>query len=111
MQKTFVIYKPDAMEKRIVETLGPRGTLVMTNVPGPRQPVYLAGTQLAGLMFWVPQAGRVGLGVSIFSYAGQVTVGVSVDAGLVPDPHRLVHAFRDELNTLAAVAAGSEEGG
>jgi diacylglycerol O-acyltransferase len=96
---------PAAVEQRIVEMLGPRGTLVMTNVPGPRHAVYLAGTRLAGLMFWVPQAGKVGLGVSIFSYAGQVTVGVSVDAGLVPDPHRLVSAFRDELSTLAAVAA------
>jgi WS/DGAT/MGAT family acyltransferase len=99
---------PMAVEKRLVELLGPRGTLVMTNVPGPRQPVYLAGTQLAGLMFWVPQAGKVGLGVSIFSYAGQVTVGVSVDAGLVPDPHRLVRAFHDELSMLATVSAGSE---
>jgi hypothetical protein len=59
-------------------------------------------------MFWVPQAGKVGLGVSIFSYAGQVTVGVSVDAGLVPDPHRLVRAFHDELSTLSAVSAASE---
>ncbi len=96
---------PTAVEKRLVETLGPRGTLVMTNVPGPRQPVYLAGTRLAGLMFWVPQAGKVGLGVSIFSYAGQVTVGVSVDAGIVPDPHWLVSAFRAELDTLAASAS------
>ncbi len=102
---------PDAhggVEQRIVDVLGPRGTLVMTNVPGPRHPVYLAGTRLAGLMFWVPQAAKVGLGVSIFSYAGQVTVGVSVDAGLVPDPHRVVHAFQDELRTLAAGAAASE---
>jgi WS/DGAT/MGAT family acyltransferase len=98
---------PTPVEQRVVELLGPRGTLVMTNVPGPRYAVYLAGTKLAGLMFWVPQAGKVGLGVSIFSYAGQVTVGVSVDAGLVPDPHRLVSAFREELRTLAAVAAAS----
>jgi WS/DGAT/MGAT family acyltransferase len=98
---------PTAVEQRIIEVLGPRGTLVMTNVPGPRHAVYLAGTRLAGLMFWVPQAAKVALGVSIFSYAGQVTVGVSVDAGLVPDPHRLVSAFQDELRALAA--AGSEE--
>jgi hypothetical protein len=53
----------------------------------------------------VPQSGKVGLGVSIFSYAGQVTVGVSVDAGLVPDPHRLVSGFRDELRALASEAS------
>ncbi|WP_225413302.1 WS/DGAT/MGAT family O-acyltransferase [Stigmatella hybrida] len=92
---------PSAVERRAMDVVTRRATLVMTNVPGPRHPVFLAGTQLAGLMFWVPQAGQLGLGVSIFSYAGQVTVGVSVDAALVPDPHRMVEAFHDELRALA----------
>ena len=96
---------PVAVERAAVDVLAAKGSLIMTNVPGPRHPVYLAGTKLAGLMFWVPQSGKVGLGVSIFSYAGQVTVGVSVDAGLVPDPHRLVSGFRDELRALASEAS------
>jgi diacylglycerol O-acyltransferase len=95
---------PAAVERAAVEILASKGTLIMTNVPGPRHPVFLAGTKLAGLMFWVPQSGKVGLGVSIFSYSGQVTVGVSVDAGLVPDPHRLVSGFKEELRALAAAA-------
>ncbi len=92
---------PAALEKLVAESLATRGTLIVTNVPGPRRPVFLAGTRLSGLMFWVPQAAKVGLGVSIFSYAGQVTVGVSADAGLVSDPHRLVSAFEAELSVLA----------
>lgn len=96
---------PAALEKAVVDVVVAKGSLIMTNVPGPRHPVFLAGTQLAGLMFWVPQSGKVSLGVSIFSYAGQVTVGVSVDAGRVPDPHRLVVAFQDELAALAAEAS------
>ncbi|MBN1208404.1 MAG: wax ester/triacylglycerol synthase family O-acyltransferase [Myxococcaceae bacterium] len=96
---------PAAVERKAVEVLAAKGSLIMTNVPGPRHAVYLAGTKVAGLMFWVPQSGKVALGVSIFSYAGQVTVGVSVDAGLVPDPHRLVSTFQDELKALSAEAA------
>jgi WS/DGAT/MGAT family acyltransferase len=106
---TFVILRlmglaPAAVQRAVVDALARKGTLVVTNLPGPRHPVYLAGTKLAGLMFWVPQTARVGLGVSIFSYAGEVTVGVSVDAALVPDPHRLLIAFQDELEALAAAA-------
>ena len=41
-------------------------------------------------MFWVPQSGRLGLGISILSYNGEVMVGVASDAGLVPDPERIV---------------------
>lgn len=99
---------PAAVERAAVDVVAAKGSLIMTNVPGPRHPVYLAGTKLAGLMFWVPQSGKVGLGVSIFSYAGQVTVGVSVDEGLVPDPHRLVSGFRDELRALASVASSGD---
>jgi diacylglycerol O-acyltransferase len=107
---TFVMLRlmglaPLAVQRVMVDVLAARGTLVVTNVAGPRHPVYLAGTKLAGLMFWVPQTGKLGLGVSIFSYAGQVTVGFSVDAGLVPDPRRLLLGFRTELEALAAAAA------
>jgi WS/DGAT C-terminal domain len=38
--------------------------------------------------------------VSIFSYAGEVTVGFMTDIGLVPDPAPLVRAFDRELRTL-----------
>ena len=44
----------------------------------------------------------LGLGVSLFSYAGQVTVGVASDAERVPDPGAIVAAFQDELDALAS---------
>ncbi|MBZ4415155.1 wax ester/triacylglycerol synthase family O-acyltransferase [Myxococcus sp. RHSTA-1-4] len=98
-------YTPAAMKRAAVDIFGSKATLVATNVPGPREAVSLAGTTLGGLTFWVPQAGHLGLGVSLFSYAGQVTVGVAADAGRVPDPHELIRAFHDEVEALAGAAA------
>ncbi|RYZ38761.1 MAG: wax ester/triacylglycerol synthase family O-acyltransferase [Myxococcaceae bacterium] len=95
---------PAALERVVVDVMGTKASLVATNVPGPRQPVSLAGARLDGLTFWVPQAGHVGLGVSLFSYAGQVTLGVASDASRVPEPGALVAAFLDELEALATVA-------
>lgn len=91
---------PAWLEAIIVRILGAKTTAVMTNVPGPRAPRYLAGHRIRTVMFWVPQSGRVGLGVSIFSYAGEVRLGVSADAGLVPDPEAILEAFEDELMAL-----------
>jgi diacylglycerol O-acyltransferase / wax synthase len=91
---------PTRIEKVIVDVFGSKGSLVLTNVPGPTAPVYLAGTRLAGIMGWVPAGGGIGLGVSIFSYVGQVTVGVSADARLIPDPEVLVTAFNEEVAEL-----------
>jgi diacylglycerol O-acyltransferase len=83
-----------------VEFFGGKASAVLTNVPGPREPLYLAGKRIANCMFWVPQSGRMGLGVSILSYTGGVMVGVAADAGLVPDPERLVANFERELKGL-----------
>jgi hypothetical protein len=74
----------------------------MTNVPGPRVPVYFAGSRVAGVLGWVPAGGEIGMGLSIFSYDGQVTVGLQVDAGLVPDPETILDAIGDELTALAS---------
>jgi hypothetical protein len=72
----------------------------MTNVPGPQQPLYLAGAPLASLMFWVPQSGNIGMGVSIISYNGAVQFGVITDAGLCPDPDRIASRFASEFEKL-----------
>jgi diacylglycerol O-acyltransferase len=85
------------LQKTLVELVGAKTTAVITNVPGPRQRVQLAGAAVRGMMFWVPMSGRVGLGVSLLSYAGGVRLGIATDGGLVPDPERLVAGFQHEL--------------
>ena len=91
---------PNQIENIIVTIFGMKGTAVMTNVPGPRQPLYLAGSQIDNIIFWVPTPANLGLGVSILSYAGDVILGVSTDEGLVPDPERLLENFHQELEQM-----------
>jgi len=95
---------PTEIENIVVNIFGTKATLVMTNVPGPRKPLYFAGGLITGLMFWVPQSGRLGLGVSIFSYNNQVWLGVGTDAELAPDPDAILEGFRQELDALLALA-------
>jgi WS/DGAT/MGAT family acyltransferase len=91
---------PTQIENIIITIFGMKGTAVMTNVPGPRQPLYMAGGKIDGLMFWVPTPGNLGLGVSIVSYAGEVILGVTTDEGLIPDPEVILESFYDELDYL-----------
>ena len=83
---------------------GSKATAVLTNVPGPREPLYLAGRRIDKVMFWVPQSGHLGLGISILSFAGGVMLGIATDAGLVPDPERIVESFEVEFEALRAAA-------
>ncbi|MFN8569003.1 MAG: WS/DGAT domain-containing protein, partial [Kouleothrix sp.] len=91
---------PAQLQDLGVSIFGSKATAVMTNVPGPRQPIYMAGVPIKEIMFWVPQSGRLGLGVSILSYAGSVTLGIATDVGLAPDPDQIIAAFHDEFETL-----------
>jgi diacylglycerol O-acyltransferase / wax synthase len=52
----------------------------------------------------VPQAGRLGVGISILSYANRLYIGVATDAGLVPEPVGILDGFHIELEQLKNVA-------
>ncbi len=78
---------------------------LVTNVPGPRNPVTFAGATVDGIIGWVPRGGDMTFGVAIFSYNGAVTVGFSTDAAVIPDPETLVTAFEDEVATMSAATS------
>lgn len=102
---------PRKIEDLAVAFFGTKTSLVLTNVPGPRAPLSLAGVPVTGLMFWVPQSARMGLGISIMSYAGKVTMGILADASLVPDPEALVDDLHAEQAALFAGAAAESRAG
>jgi hypothetical protein len=52
---------------------------VTTNVPGPQQPLYLAGHRMLEAFPFVPLGGSVRIGVAIFSYDGSISFGVTGD--------------------------------
>ncbi|MFN2136627.1 MAG: wax ester/triacylglycerol synthase family O-acyltransferase [Candidatus Promineifilaceae bacterium] len=91
---------PAEIQSLILSVFASKATAVLTNVPGPPMPLYLAGSEIDDIMFWVPQSGRLGIGISILSYAGKVYLGVMTDAGLVPDPDSIIDNFYDEFDLL-----------
>ncbi|HEV6968276.1 wax ester/triacylglycerol synthase family O-acyltransferase [Roseateles sp.] len=77
-----------------------KATAVMTNVPGPAEPLKFCGSTVEKVMFWVPQSGDIGMGVSILTYAGRVQFGLITDRGLCPDPEAIVANFAPEFEKL-----------
>jgi len=75
-------------------------TAVMTNVPGPPQPLRIGGAAVRQSIFWVPSSGDVGMGVSIISYAGGVQFGLITDKKLCPRPECIIERFGDEFDKL-----------
>ena len=91
---------PKLLQDQLVTVLARNATAVMTNVPGPQQPLYMAGARIERFMFWVPQSGDIGMGVSILSYDGEVQFGLITDRRLCPDPEHVISRFLPEFEKL-----------
>jgi diacylglycerol O-acyltransferase / wax synthase len=101
---------PNWIEEIAVDFFDTKGTTIMTNVPGPRGQLYMGGAPIDTLMAWVPQSGRISLGISIISYNGRVWLGIATDQGLISDPETIISMFYLEYQELTnrAVAAGNK---
>ncbi|QIL20677.1 wax ester/triacylglycerol synthase family O-acyltransferase [Thermomonas sp. HDW16] len=95
---------PPPVQELALEMFSRKASAVATNVPGPQQPLYMAGCTLRDMMFWVPQTGSIGLGLSILSYRGQVHFGIISDARLIPDPEGVIRRFGAEFDKLLYLA-------
>ena len=98
---------PNAIQKLVVKIFGTKGTAVLTNVPGPERTLYFTGEPLKSFVIWVPQSARLGMGIAIVSYAGQVRVGIATDQGLVADPESIVAGFHEEFSAMLDLAERS----
>ena len=93
-------YLPTALQHFALNLFTSRGSVVLTNIEGPGGRRYLAGSRMTDLICWVPQAGKLGVGLAFISYAGQIQLALFVDKDQVPNPDRLMaltYAAFDEL--------------
>lgn len=96
-----LLIKP--MQDALLNLFAKKATAVMTNVPGPGTPLKICGATLEQVMFWVPQSGEIGVGVSILSYGGGVQFGLITDAQLCPEPQKIIERFAPEFQKLLLV--------
>jgi hypothetical protein len=95
---------PKFMQDQLLDVLANKASAVMTNVPGPQQPLYLAGQRIDQIMFWVPQSGDIGIGVSILSYNQTVQFGLIADRRFIPDPENVTPLFQAEFEKIVTGA-------
>lgn len=94
-------------EQRFVST-------VVTNIPGPREPLSIMGAQVHAMAPVVPLAARVTIGVAVLSYLDDLTIAVHADADAHPDIDVMVDGMRsafDELTGLSRRRVGRSRRG
>lgn len=90
------------IESIVVDLFSRKGSVMVTNIPGPPVPLAMAGLALEKIVVWAPTSGHVAVGVTLLSYAGSVRMSIATDVALVPDPERVVAGFEADLDALTA---------
>lgn len=83
-------------------------TTVITNVPGPREPVYLLGHRMIAIYPYVPIADILRIGIALTSYDGQLIFGITCDRDSVPDIDVLTASMAAALAELVKAATAQE---
>jgi diacylglycerol O-acyltransferase len=86
--------------------------LVVTNIPGPKDPIYLLGREMLEWYPLVPLAQGQTLGIAIQSYHGRIGIGLLGDGEALRDLPVLAHAIPAALAELTGLAqrAGAAKG-
>jgi WS/DGAT/MGAT family acyltransferase len=92
---------PKAVEDIASNLFASKSTMVLTNVIGPKQPLYVAGSRIAHMLFFVPHPVSLGLGISLLSYDNAVLLGVISDSAVIADPGRISERFAAEVDMLS----------
>ena len=93
-----------ASEGRLFDRLPPIFNVVVSNVPGPDIPLFLAGTRLRTMYPMGPVIEGAGVNITVISYLDRIHVGVQACWDLVPDVEVIARGMEDSLTELVRAA-------
>ena len=92
----------------LAERVRPPINVVVSNVPGPREPLYVAGARMEGIYSVGPILEGIGLNVTVWSYCDQLNVGVIACREHIADPHEITDGMASALDELLAIGLDAD---
>ncbi|XP_068618726.1 uncharacterized protein [Battus philenor] len=80
-----------------------QATLTFSNMPGPESLSICGGNLIKSLVFFIPNKGSTGLGISALYYGGVLRFAAMADANIVPSTEHLsiiLNAMEDEIRQM-----------
>ena len=85
--------------------------VVVTNVPGPRMPLYFLGSQMQAIYPMMPLFPNQALALAVLSYNGKVYWGFNSDWDALPDVHNVVEGIGEQFDELHSAARANASRG
>jgi WS/DGAT/MGAT family acyltransferase len=89
---------------RLFDHLAPVFNLIVSNVPGPDFPLYLAGARMVAMYPLGPIVEGVGVNITVFSYLDTMCAGVQACWDLAPDIDTIARGLEHSLDELVQEA-------
>jgi WS/DGAT/MGAT family acyltransferase len=83
----------------------PAFNCVVTNIPGPRVPLYFCGAKMLAMYGTAPVFDSMGLINPVYSYGDTIAISFTADRDMLPDPDNYAQALRDSFEDLKKAAA------
>ena len=99
-------YAPRTIQKTLAHLVAaPRSfNLVVSNIPGPREPLYLLGCELQEAYPVVPIADRHALSIGMTTIQDEACFGIYADCDALPDADLLADCIDASVQELLAIA-------
>jgi hypothetical protein len=78
----------------------------VSNMPGPRHPLYMAGAKLVAMYGAGMITDGMGLIHAVMSYCGDISISFTSCREMLPDPAVYADCLRESFGDLAAATAG-----
>ncbi len=110
--RPFAAFMRFYSRRELASRFRPPINVVISNVPGPRTPLEIAGARLASIYSMGPILEGIGLNITVWSYTGSLNFGIVSCRELMPDLWRLTDYIHDALEELkkAVASEGTNEG-
>jgi diacylglycerol O-acyltransferase / wax synthase len=80
---------------------------IISNIPGPQVPLYFLGARMVTHLGTGPLGDGMGLGHCVLSYNGELTINVTADRAMLPDPAHYADCIAESFDELAKAATSS----
>jgi diacylglycerol O-acyltransferase / wax synthase len=91
----------------LANSANPFFNTVVTNVPGPQEPLYFCGARMVTTYGMGPIGDGLGLIHGVFSYCGQITIAATSCRTQMPDPAFYAKCLQDSFDEMKAATVGA----
>ena len=97
---TSVECMPDTLSNFLQVPIANKHSCVLSNVPGAQESFSISGHKVTHIFFSPPQRNLIGIGIGVYSYAGEFSISVQSDLNCMEDPKWIVKAFQSRIAQL-----------